>query len=174
MRIGLNTERDMIKRQIPWDIIEMGQTMNKEQEAARKIKAWDLRVRGFTYRQIAAELGIGHGTAERWCKEVLEAQSTPLADEIRKQEYERLERYLKALDERIDDGDDKAINLAIRASESLRKMMGADMPTQITHNVNETSQVDLEIMDLIASQNAKNAIAKEQASIKKENEDNAS
>lgn len=139
--------------------------MNREQDAARKMKAWDLRIRGFTYRQIGAEMSIGHETAHRWVKEVLDNQSTPLADEIRKQEFERLERYLRVLDKRIDAGDDKAVGLAIKVSESLRKMMGADKPTQVEVTQSGDS-LDLAIIDLITAQEARNALAKERAATK--------
>lgn len=139
--------------------------MNKEQAAQRKMDAWDLRIRGFTYRQIGTELGIGHETAHRWVKEVLDNQSTPLADEIRKQEFERLERYLRVLDSRIDEGDDKAVGLAIKVSESLRKMMGADKPTQI-EVTQQADALDLAIVDLITAQTARNELAKTKAAEK--------
>lgn len=131
---------------------------NREQDAERKHTAWDLRTRGYTYRQIASQLGIGHGTAERWCKEVMETKSLPLAEEVRKQEIDRLERYLRALDERIEDSDDKALALAIKVSERLCRMTGADMPTQIQVEKTETTQVDLAIQDLLSRQKAQNAL----------------
>lgn len=137
---------------------------NREQAAARKAQAHDLRIRGFTYRQIGTEMGIGHGTAERWCKEVMDNLSTPLADELRKREYERLERYLKVLDTRIDDGDDRAVTLAVKVSERLCKMMGVDLPTRIEVERTETTQLDLAVQDLISRQAAQNALRLESAS----------
>lgn len=139
---------------------------NQEADQDRKNQAYELRLTGMTYRAIGKAMGIGHGTAERWCKEYMENVKLPLVDEIRKQEVDRLLRYLERLDIRIDEGDDKAISLAIKISERLCRMLGADMPVvTITEKV-ETSQMDLDIRRLIETQNAANEAAKEKAAKK--------
>ncbi len=130
---------------------------NQEASQDRKNEAYRLRVAGKTYRDIGRLMGIGHGTAERWCKEVMEATALPLIDEVRKMEVDRLTRYLDVLDARIDDGDDKAVNLAIKVSESLRKLLGVDVPTVSITETREVSQMDLDIRQLIDAQNAANA-----------------
>lgn len=143
---------------------------NQEADQDRKNQAYELRLTGMTYRAIGKAMGIGHGTAERWCKEYMENVKLPLVDEIRKQEVDRLLRYLERLDIRIDEGDDKAISLAIKISERLCRMLGADMPVvTITEKV-ETSQMDLDIRRLIEAQNASNAANKEKAARKGEDE----
>lgn len=133
--------------------------MNREADQDKKNRAYELRLTGMTYRAIGRELGIGHGTAERWCKEYMESVTLPLVDEIRKQEVDRLMRYLNRLDERVEDGDDKAISLAIKISERLCKMLGADMPTVTVTEHKEVTQMDLDIRALIDAQNAKNSEA---------------
>lgn len=130
---------------------------NREADQDRKNEAYRLRVAGKTYRDIGRLMGIGHGTAERWCKEYMEATALPLIDEVRKMEVDRLTRYLDVLDARIDDGDDKAVNLAIKVSESLRKLLGVDVPTVSITEHREVSELDLDIRRLIDSQNATNA-----------------
>lgn len=137
--------------------------MNKEQDWERKQRAYDLRLRGRSYQQIATELGIGKGTAHRWVQEVLDSIMLPTVEAIRKQEVDRLMRYLDKLDERIELGDDKAIGIAIKVSERLTKMLGVDMPTQVQVERTETTQVDLAIRDLIASQQARNELRKQEA-----------
>lgn len=137
--------------------------MNKEQDWERKNRVYDLRLRGKSYRQIAAIEGISAATAHRWVQEILDLTVMPNVDAIRKQEVDRLMRYLDMLDERIEDGDDKAISLAIKISERLTKMTGADMPTQHVIEKVETTQVDLAIRELIDSQNARNALRREEA-----------
>lgn len=132
--------------------------VNREADQDRKNAAYQLRLQGKTYRAIGRELGIGHGTAERWCKEYMENVTLPLVDEIRKQEVDRLLRYLERLDERIEDGDEKAIGLAIKISERLCKMLGADMPTVSVTEHKEVSQMDLDIRALIDAQNARNQL----------------
>ena len=132
--------------------------MNKTQEQDRKNQAYDLRLKGLSYRQIASRMGVSVGTAHRWVNEYLESVTLPMVEQVRKQEVDRLMRYLERLDERIDDGDDKAISIALKISERLCKMLGADMPTQHEITKTETTQVDLALRDLIERQKAQNAL----------------
>lgn len=138
--------------------------INKEQFQDQKNQAYDLRLKGLSYRQIAARMGVSVGTAHRWVNEYLEAVTLPMVEQVRKQEVDRLMRYLERLDERIDDGDDKAISIALKISERLCKMLGADMPTQVEVNKTETTQVDLALRDLIERQKAQNALRLQEAS----------
>ena len=138
--------------------------MNKEQDRARKDKAYDLRLRGRSYQQIADELGIGKGTAFRWVQEVCDEVTLPNVESVRKQEVDRLMRYLDVLDARIEMGDDKAVGLAIKVSERLTKMLGVDLPTVSVVETRETTQVDLAIQDLLNRQAAQNALRREAAS----------
>lgn len=132
--------------------------MNKEQEAERKNQAYDMRLRGKSYRQIAAAMDIGVGTAHRWVQETLDDIVLPNVEAVRKQEIDRLMRYLDALDERIGDSDDRAVGLALKVSERLCKMLGVDAPQQIQVEKTETTQVDLAIQDLLNRQKAQNAL----------------
>lgn len=133
---------------------------------ARRIKVYELRLTGSSWRTIGSALGISHEQARKDCKTYMEAVELPLVDEVRKQEVDRLTRYLDALDVRIDDGDDKAISLAIKISESLRKLLGVDVPVVSTIEHVEVTALDLDIRDLIDKQNAQNAAAKRVAANK--------
>jgi hypothetical protein len=139
---------------------------NKEQDMERKNAAYDLRLRGKSYREIGRELGIGHGTAQRWVQEVCDLVVLPNVEAVRKQEVDRLMRYLDRLDERVEEGDDKAIALAIKISERLTKMLGVDMPTVTVVENHEVSELDLDIRRLIEAQNAANAAEKRRAAAK--------
>ena len=79
---------------------------NDEQTQALRIRAYELRLAGNSWRAIGSALGVGHETARRWVKDHLEATELPLVDEIRKTEVDRLLRYLERLDARIDEGED--------------------------------------------------------------------
>lgn len=147
---------------------------NKEQEQDRRNKAYDLRLRGKSYRQIGTQLGVSHVTAMRWVNDYMSEVTLPLVDEIRKQEVDRMMRYLDKLDDRVNDGDEKAISLAIKVSERLCKMLGADMPTQVEVHKTETSQQDLAIMDLIASQKARSELRKAEATSRRPIDDGGS
>lgn len=137
--------------------------LNKEQEQHKRNQAYDLRLRGKSYRQIASALGCSVGTAHRWVADYMSSVTLPLVDEVRKQEVDRMLRYLDVLDARIDEGDDKAVALAIKVSERLCKMLGADMPTQVQVEERVDSSVDLAIMDLIQRQKAANELSRAEA-----------
>lgn len=140
---------------------------NKEQFLARKNEAYELRLRGRSYRQIASELGISVGTAHRWVIEVCDLVVLPNVQEIRKQEVDRLLRYLDRLDERIEDGGDvQAIGTALKISERLTKMLGVDMPTVSVTEHSVVSEMDLDIRKLIEEQGKLNSVAKELAARK--------
>lgn len=137
---------------------------NKEQMQHKRNQAYDMRLKGKSYRQIGMAMGVSHVTAQKWVKDYLAEETLPLVEEVRKQEVDRLLRYLEVLDHRIDAGDDKAVSLAIKVSERLCKMLGADMPTQHIVEQREVTQVDLALQDLIARQAAQNKLRLESAS----------
>lgn len=137
---------------------------NREERAERKHDAWNLRVRGRTYREIGTALGISHVTAERWVKDVFEQKSIPLASEVRKLELDRLQRYLDVLDSKIECGDLGAISLAIKVSESIRKLLGVDLPVAANAQVDQGVQAELEILGLIRQVQARNQTTLERIS----------
>lgn len=137
---------------------------NREQQALRRHEAWDLRIKGRTYREIGAAMGVSHVTAQEWVKTVFEEKSLPLASEVRKQELARLERYLDALDHKIECGDIAAIQTGIRISESIRKLLGVDLPVIANAGVDQAAQTELEIMTLIRQVQARNQTTLERIS----------
>lgn len=128
------------------------------------MEAWELRIRGRTYREIGTALGISHVTAQLWVKECLDEKSLPLASEVRKQELDRLTRYLDVLDHKIECGDIQAVALAVRVSESIRKMLGADIPVTSNTIVDQATHAELEIMDLVRQVQARNRTVLERIS----------
>lgn len=155
------------------DVIGMGQMDNREQKLEQKNKAYELRLAGKSYREIGRIMGIGHGTAERWVKEVCDLVVLPNVEQVRKQEVDRLMRYLDKLDMRIEEGDDKAIGLAIKISERLTKMLGVDMPTVSIVENHEVSEMDLDIRRLIEEQSRLNAERRKAATEKSAGDGNA-
>lgn len=139
---------------------------NKEQIAERHYQAWELRIRGFTFREIGEQLGISAATAMRWVHEVWDTKSIPTAEKIRAQELDRMERLLAKLDEDIERGDVKAIGTAIKLSERLCKLTGADMPVRTETTIVEATPLDSAIQNLLDEMNDRNAQAKRQAAMK--------
>jgi len=133
---------------------------NDTQRQAKINRAYELRLSGNSYRAIGQALDVSHVTARKWVTDYLDSVTLPLVDEIRKQEVDRLLRYLERLDVRIDDGDDKAIALAIKISERLCKMLGADMPTVTVNESLVVTEMDMDIRRLIDAQRGLNDDAK--------------
>lgn len=148
--------------------------MDNDTQRQDKInRAYELRLTGSSYRDIGERLGVSHVTARKWVTEHLESVTLPLVDEVRKQEVDRLTRYLDRLDLRIEDGDDKAISLAIKISESLRKLLGVDVPVVSTVEHVEVSAMDMDIRALIDAQKNTNAARLAEAANKEGRNGNA-
>lgn len=119
---------------------------------ARKLenaqRAGVLRAQGLTYRQIAAELGIAHGTVGNLLGESKALALAEMADHgrvIRDQEDARLldiiERGMGMVEAIAAHSDQfgvpvghkaaAALQTVLRASESRRKLWGVDAPTRI-------------------------------------------
>lgn len=140
--------------------------MNKEQHQDKINRAYELRLRGMTYRQIGSEMGVSYVTAHRWVTEHLANTTLPLVDEVRKTEVDRMLRYLRVLDDRVEEGDDKAVGLALRVSERLSKLLGADVPVVQTVEHVEKAQIDKDIQKLLEEMSDRNRAAKELAARK--------
>lgn len=139
---------------------------NKEQKQDIINKAYDLRLRGRSYRQIGSELGISAATAYRYVTDYLESVTLPLVDQVRKTEVDRMQRYLDSLEDKIDSGDVQAVNTAIKVSERLCKMLGIDTPVTQTVEHVEKTELDSAIQSLLDEMNDRNAAAKRIAAMK--------
>ena len=129
----------------------MKKTANPK-DTARKLanakKAGELRAQGLTYRQIAAELGIGRSTVGDLLgesKALALAEMTEHGHVIRDMEDARLLEIIEAgwamvqdIAGRVDKDQTPvsykaaaALTTVLRASESRRKLWGVDAPTKI-------------------------------------------
>jgi hypothetical protein len=107
----------------------------------RRARAVALRNQGASYDAIAAhlrkELGLELYSKSHAFKDVshqlkeLNALCAHDAEEVRRQELERLDEYLFRLSPAIARGDAKAIDSAVKISERRCKMLGIDAPVQI-------------------------------------------
>lgn len=88
--------------------------------AAKKLEALDLRVKGYSYKEIAEEMKVAKQTAYNHVKSALMEQKEKyreLAELVREQELLRLDIMLKALVDKIENGDTTAINTALKIME---------------------------------------------------------
>lgn len=140
-----------------------GNTAQDDAIEDRRSKAWDLRVRGKTYREIGAALGVSGKTAHQDCHAVLDrikAETDDKAEHHREVSLARLDRLtgllmpvaetldIDALKARIVAGEDSETVLlmagkamdAIDRLDKLEKrraaLLGLDAPAKHEHDVN--------------------------------------
>jgi hypothetical protein len=98
---------------------------------ARQLKAFELRLAGLTFAKIAQRLGYANEAGpqkaiDTWLKNL----ATPLIDEYRKLEGERLDVAQASVWEGVEKGDLKCIDRFVRISERRAKLFGLDAPVQ--------------------------------------------
>jgi len=95
----------------------------------------DLHIAGFTYRQVAEQLGVSVSTAHSYVMDSLKklaALREEKAEELRELEVQRLDDALRRIrtSEAYKDGEAAIMGQYIRLSESRRKLLGLDAPTK--------------------------------------------
>lgn len=97
----------------------------------RMLAALELRKRGLTYSQIAAQTGYKSAqAAHKAVMTALQRTTQEPADEVRKLELERLDALLSGVWYAAINGDDKAVNNALRIMERRAKLLGLDAPVK--------------------------------------------
>lgn len=118
------------------------------QKAEIKRQCYEMRLKGWSVRKVAAELGIGIATVSRYCKEQADEIVLPLAEEFRQYQDEQLDAMFKSLQEKIGRGDTRAIEMGIKILERRSKLYGLDKPTVVEQNINVTTETDRQIAEL--------------------------
>lgn len=155
------------------------------QGAERDAHAARLRAEHWTYQAIATELGIDKSTAIRSVRRALREACLGPAKELVEMEASRLEAiYDEVLDilqadhvvishgrivydsdgNTLPDYDIKlrAVDRALRARESFRKLMGLDQPTKVDATVTEVTQQDLELQEMLREAKARTEVEEQQ------------
>ena len=137
------------------------QKRNKAQTVERDAEVWRLHIQGLTLREIGQKVGLHHTTVMDIINKGVAETRDPLIGEIRKVADERVTWMWSKLVPAIDAGDVQAIEVGRKLIESWRKLHAADGP--VTINVNETSQTDLALQELMREADA--AVAAREAEI---------
>jgi hypothetical protein len=152
-------------------------TGNNAREAEEALRCFQLRLRGLSYRTIAAETGMSAATVYRRVEEHLSATVTPAADAVRAMELERLDdlaarTYAVLVGEhplvqngRVIYQDDVpvrdprpvlgAVDRLIRIQERRARLLGLDMPARMDATVHKVGPEDIELTQLINEAKAK-------------------
>lgn len=162
---------------------------NSAQAAEESRAAYQLRLTGATYRDIAARLGLGLATVHARIETHIAEQVNPLAAELRQLELDRLDALsLKAYevlesdhvvvqhgkivrDEQGQPVKDHgpvlaAIDRLVRISERRSRLLGLDSPVKVDAHIERLEPGDIELHQMIAE--AKQRQAAEEALLKGE------
>ena len=115
--------------------------MNRQEQCIRDIAIMEKVKAGVSVTTIAKDYNIAIPTVYRIINKWFKATIIPLADGARKLELARLDKYLKALDLKIEEGDTKAVVAAIAVSQRRAKLLGLDEKTTIDINTSGVVKV---------------------------------
>lgn len=99
-----------------------------------------MRRAGASYASIAAKLGVSAHTVYEKVKSALDAAPVEEATMLRAIEAQRLDYLELKLQPLLEEHDVRAIQQAIRLSESRRKLLGLDLPEQHEVKISTTEQ----------------------------------
>jgi hypothetical protein len=114
----------------------------------RHLQALELRKAGATYEVIAHQLG--YASARGAHKAVASALKTTLrepADAVRELELTRLDAMLLPLWRRVQKGDERAIDRALKIEERRAKLLGLEAPTRIAASEDENLRIEVVYVD---------------------------
>jgi hypothetical protein len=113
------------------------------QALERRRKALELRVQGYTYKEIGREIGCGANRAGQMIRDLIAERAGELDDLVREQvelANVRLDAGVKALWPQYVQGDTDAVQAMMRIEERRAKLNGLDAPAKIQ------AEVDLRTM----------------------------
>lgn len=100
----------------------------------REHKAMGFRLAGFTYAQIAKELGMSEAGAHKAVTRALKRLNEKLseqAEELRRMELERLDNMFRVMWSQVLNGNQGAVDRALRIMKRRAEMLGLDAPKNL-------------------------------------------
>lgn len=120
-------------------------------------RAYQMRLEGYNHAEIAEELDISSSCVSNYLRTAIEARTLPLAEEVRKQELDRLELMWRWLVPRMRRGDPQAIGKGLNILERRAKYIsGVEAPQQVDLMLGE-GKIDSELAGLLKKVHDENA-----------------
>jgi len=129
-----------------------------EEMVAEAWQCFELRLKGLSLRAIGKAMKLNHQTVANRLDMANRLIVLPGVEEMRKVEDERLNRLLAALDHKIELGDTRAIEVAIKLLERLHKLHGLDRPELHDVTVHQIDERDRELAELAREFMARRAL----------------
>lgn len=123
---------------------------NPARIADEQHRLFEMKRTGMSVRAIANETGIPRSTVENRLKAAYAELVLPLAEEVRKLDLERLDAWLKRLEDRLEQGEDpiRVVPIALKVLERRSKLTGADAPERAEMTVHQITAEDVELIEL--------------------------
>lgn len=115
---------------------------NREEKAEMKKRAYEMRLAGMTVREISSALGISTGTVSTYTKEASLEVISPVVEEYRQVEDERLDTLYQAAIGPALDGSARHIEMVLKLSERRAKLWGLDKP--VVHEVKQHISTEID------------------------------
>jgi hypothetical protein len=119
-----------------------------EEMVAEAWQCFEMRLKGMSLRAIGKAMKLNHQTVANRLEVANRLIVLPGVEEMRKVEDERLNRLLSALDHKIELGDTRAIEVAIKLLERLHKLHGLDRPELHDVTVHQIDERDRELAEM--------------------------
>ena len=130
-----------------------GSGPTKVSAAEKRAQAVALRRQGKTFEEIATEVGYANkSSAFRAVDQALKAAVREQAVELIQLETERLDAMLAALWPKIEGGDARSIDTALRLSERRAKLLGLDAAQQVQHSGPDGGAIPVSIGEMTADE----------------------
>lgn len=100
----------------------------------KQTQALQLRAHGHTVRGIAKALGCSKSSAGRYLKDAFAAEREGISEakaDLVETEILRCDTYLQAIAKKVQAGDVRAIDTALKVAERRARLLGLDAPTKI-------------------------------------------
>jgi transposase len=137
-------------------------TRSRPERALQRAEAFKMVLSGAGHEATAEKFGVSRRTITEWVQVEIEQIIVPAVEELRKFQVARLESYLIYLQPKIQQGDDKAVNAAIRISEQIAKYEGLYKPVKVDITHHELDKADAELADMVNTAKAKMALEEQQ------------
>lgn len=105
--------------------------------AVEQARCLNLKLDGLTIMEIVAETGLPRSTVSDRIQAAMVDLVTPLAEEVRRVELARLDRWQRKLEQRIEDGEDpvRVVPVGLQVQNRRAKYLGLDAPEQVVASV---------------------------------------
>ena len=152
-----NVKLDVIK---PKDVVKKPHTttldLSPEAVMSRARQAASMRISGYSKPDIMEACGFaGITSVDKAIAKGMQLVDDPDPAIIRKLEIQRLDKYLKSLDKRIEDGDIKAIEAALKVQARRSSLLGLDVPVRREVDIRQITAQKVEVKLSMDAERAK-------------------